>query len=35
VLQTYVANGDRCSAWNDDDKIPWNRAQDILKELDK
>lgn len=32
VLQCEVMNGDVCSAWDDDDKLSWNKAQAILKE---
>jgi hypothetical protein len=32
VLQSQVENGAVCSAWQDDDEIDWQRAQNILKE---
>jgi hypothetical protein len=31
VLQTPVAGGDCCAAWNDDDIVTWREAQQILK----
>jgi hypothetical protein len=35
VLQSEVANGDVCAAWNDDDKVSWQQAQAILAEQGK
>jgi hypothetical protein len=35
VLQSEVANGDVCAAWNDDDKVDWQQAQAILAEQGK
>ncbi len=31
VLQTPTANGDCCSAWEDDDVVDWQKAQSVLK----
>jgi len=33
VLQGEVANGDHCTAWDDDDKVVWQKAQTLLQEL--
>jgi hypothetical protein len=33
VLQANVANGDHCTCWTDDDKVPWQQAQSILQEI--
>jgi hypothetical protein len=35
VLQQEVENGAVCSAWMDDDWLSWDKAQDLLKELNK
>ena len=32
VLQSTVMNGDVCASWRDDDQLPWDKAQNILKE---
>lgn len=34
VLQTPVENGAVCAAWEDDDLVPWEKAQALMKELD-
>lgn len=34
VLQRTVQNGDVCSAWDDDDKLVWEKAQAIIEEQD-
>ena len=34
VLQKDVANMDCCAAWDDDDWVDWQKAQDLLKDLD-
>ncbi len=31
VLQCEVENGAVCAAWDDDDKMPWQQAQNLLK----
>lgn len=31
VLRHSVDNGDVCSAWHDDDELPWREAQQILQ----
>jgi hypothetical protein len=33
VLQDQVENGAVCSAWRDDDWLPWQSAEDLLEEL--
>jgi len=33
VLQCEVENGAVCAAWDDDDKMSWQQAQNILKEI--
>lgn len=33
VLQTDVANGDVCTAWQDDDELKWREAVKIIQEL--
>jgi hypothetical protein len=33
VLQGEVAGGDHCTAWEDDDKVDWQKAQTLMKEL--
>jgi len=35
VLQSNVANGDVCAAWNDDDRIEWQEAQAIINKQDE
>lgn len=34
VLQSDVDSGDVCTAWDDDDKLEWTKAQALIKELD-
>ncbi len=34
VLQTKVGGGDWCGAWDDDDKVFWGEAQDLIQELE-
>jgi hypothetical protein len=34
VLQTQVANGDVCTAWEDDDEVDWRRAQALIREIE-
>lgn len=33
VLQQNVRPDDRCAAWQDDDEVTWQRAQEVLKGL--
>lgn len=35
VLQRTVQNGDVCSAWDDDDKLVWEKAQAIIEEQER
>lgn len=35
VLQTTTACGDCCTAWEDDDQVSWQKAQDLLRDLGK